>query len=288
VSTAKSILKLRALYDDAVAWSSRAQNREIVFQESLEQVRASTTLSVLITDLHLLALWYGSAAIQESLTGGDVDGCLSTAHCAAILEIEGAVQSFEADTRRRRQFRLWRSATSLHGCRAFAGGWIADARRIARLLRAEPELGLISDGSHLMEVFFKAILGRWEGSALGAEVVGLPISYGRLLNQWDGRGVELSPILDAACEERLALAENDDQLAPGGELGDHFYAVFPAELLALQRLRTLRGLDPIPAQHPLMTMPLGSLRDVSRREPLEPTLAALAAQVAQGRAPSEA
>lgn len=146
---------------------------------------------------------------------------------------------------------------------------------------------MISAGSRLIETLLHAILGHWEESAEPAAASGLPSAYRQLLDRWNDSRVDLSPLLDAACEERLALAEDQDQLAPGGELGDHFYGVFPAELLALQRLRALRGMESIPAQHPLMTMPLGTLRDMSGREPMEQTLSALALQVFRHRTTPE-
>lgn len=277
MSTARSILKLRSLYDDATAWISRAQNRQIVYQESLDEVRRLKTLSTLMTDLRSLALWYGSSAVQESLAGGDVDGNLSTAHCAAMLEIEGAVQSFEADSRKRRQFRLWRSATSLHGCASFAGGWISDARRVAALLDLHHESGLLSDDQRIVAVFFRGILNALEGNPADLRTRVLPVPYTTLLDRWDDKSSELAPILEDACEERLAWAEDEHQLTPDGELSNHFYAVYPAELLAFQRLRVLRGQEPVVIEHPLMTMPLGVLRDSSNCKPLEPALSSLLA-----------
>ena len=86
--------------------------------------------------------------------------------------------------------------------------------------------------------------------------------YTRLLRCWQSEDeAELTQALLAACDFHLECSRRESR-ARTYEFGDWEYAIHPVELLALYRLREMRGLSIPVINHSLMHTPMGRLYPV--------------------------
>jgi hypothetical protein len=104
--------------------------------------------------------------------------------------------------------------------------------------------------------FMACLFCLWQGqswqSILPAEVSLGP--YQRIIDAWNGSGQELTEALASACDYHTRRCDHS-----GGEDGEFYhtlYDVFPAEILAIMRVRELLGLRSPTVDHPLMQTPL--------------------------------
>lgn len=265
---------VRSLYQSCVEWSSRDQNRLLVFEEPRRELALSSlTYGAAIVDLGFLAVWYGALTVRAGWDGLPVAPLVASAHHASLLQARVALSSFLNDTRRRRRFRLWRSGTALDAARALAYGWLDDARAISRLLETHDESGLLSRGASPMPGFVRALIRLLDGrSTAEIDIAEVPDSYRHLLDHWDGDATVVGNRLARACATRAEWASEASNVTPEGPLSDIAYAAWPVELLALLRVRAAHSLAPVVAEHSLMTAPLGALADYSAVEASEPVL----------------
>jgi hypothetical protein len=273
MSAADSFL-VRSLYETCVDWSSRDQNRLLVFEEPQQQLTgASLTHGEAMTDLSFLALWYGALTVRAAWEGRSIAPFVANAHRASLLSARVAVSSFDRDTRRRRRFRLWRSGTALDVARALAYGWVDDAKALSHLLRAYDASGLLNAQPSPMVGFVQGLIGLIDGQlASEADLAPAPETYRRLLHNWDGEPHLVAEALSNACRTRIDWASDESQVTPEGPLSDMVYAVWPVELLALLRIRQTHSLPSVVVDHPLMTVPLGAVADPSQTAPNYPAL----------------
>lgn len=112
-----------------------------------------------------------------------------------------------------------------------------------------------------------SIIHEWLGLPLDLEKLGLPRdpAWGPLVKYWnDPDPVKLQPILYNACDihiERIALTEREMN-SGDFEFGSEFEAVYPAEILAVLRLRQMLDLPSPELDHPLMNTPYAQITAV--------------------------
>ncbi|MBB3001916.1 hypothetical protein FHX57_004274 [Paraburkholderia tropica] len=111
--------------------------------------------------------------------------------------------------------------------------------------------------------FGLSIIGDWLGQPLDMDKHKLPRdpAWGLLVANWrEPDPAKLLPILMGACDthvERIAVTAREvDTQSAKYEFGSVFEAVYPAEILAVLRLREMIGLtNPESIDHPLMQTP---------------------------------
>ena len=84
-----------------------------------------------------------------------------------------------------------------------------------------------------------------------------PRAYDAIWASWDSGGAALADALVAACEHHLASVNDTD--AWTAEFAESAFPVFPAEILAVARVRQRLGLTTPPVAHPLMETALAQL-----------------------------
>jgi hypothetical protein len=128
----------------------------------------------------------------------------------------------------------------------------------------------VRDGRHPSDdttlryaAFGLSIIGDWLGQPLNVDKHKLPRdpAWGLLVANWrEPDPAKLLPILMTACDthvERIAVTGREvDTQSAKFEFGSTFEAVYPAEILAVLRLREMAGLtNPEQIDHPLMQTP---------------------------------
>jgi hypothetical protein len=151
------------------------------------------------------------------------------------------------------------SGESLTLCHALA----THVDDIARWFGADLKM-LAQDGSHAVwdddrvENFALWLYGQWSGDpcssgkSLGA--------YQRICDAWQDGGSALENAIAAICDWRVehTMEEdpNDEKIGWGYDYPP--YAMFPAELLAAERIRREQGLEVVRPKHPLLQTPLAN------------------------------
>lgn len=93
----------------------------------------------------------------------------------------------------------------------------------------------------------------------------IPVCYRAIVDRWrDGSTTELeSAMLDAA---ELHVAESkDDTNKRNHDFSEHFYRVFPAEMLAVLQFRRSRKLPEMAIDHPIFSLPTAILIEPKER-----------------------
>ncbi len=256
------------LQRDMRAWVLRPQNRTILHDESLASIHQSLRsegIGALLTaafDLGNLGFYWSMRGTAEVLEGKSA-GWEQIHRGAAYVwvHLKAFIGAYHADTRKRKQNRVYANKAALNLAHLLAIGADREAQWLgARLLASTRDGSLGPWNITPFEPFMARLYARSNGAPFEPtmEIADLGV-YQPIFDDWDKGNLKAQ--IAALCDYHVTRSQEIDDDLPeflGGP-----YDLIPIEILALRRARTRMGLETSFPDHPLLATPL------ARMEPME-------------------
>jgi len=162
---------------------------------------------------------------------------------------------------------------SLALANAITLGCLREAEQLGSCIFRSLDTGQIDDQEPArVAPFLTALYGQWKGLPPRQELT-ISAPYSAVLEYWQSEETaELEQALLEACEFHIERSQNNSRDVY--EFRKDEYWLYPVEILAVLRLREMRGLASPVLEHPLMQTPVGHLYEV-RQMAYDPPLEAM-------------
>ena len=230
-------------------------------QERIKEYLSGAPLHVgkILVSLDMLGAWYSSKAVTGLLEGSPAQECnAASLRCEALEILLDYV--YHGVSRKSPGLSFYRLGLAL--CKALALGRFSLADQLAQRGRTLVKHQRSGTSTSRLTPFAISVYCKWKGIPPAPLPERLVVEYHRLLDLWD------SPDLDEVSEAVLQACDfhtyrtRESTMREIFEFASHEYKIYPVEILAVLRLRQMRGLPLPDLDHPLMNTPLGHLQEI--------------------------
>jgi hypothetical protein len=259
--------ELADMFEDLKEASTRPSNHKVLFEDSNAKIRLGTEvrdvpkMRIAMGRLDSLSVWHGRVGAVQVLEGDS--GGWEKLKMSAIYKywsIRFFVHAFLVDTRTVKAT----NADALGACLCFhhlistgsfeEAAWLGAAIKRSR---SNNSMNWVKILPRPFEAFTPRLFNAWQ--RLPVENRLEPYSagvYQAVIDAW-GDPMQLANPIKSACDYHMS--QTDDPHDKGfPEFIEFLYAVFPVEIIAIRRVRSLLGLTTPSIDHPLLCSSLAS------------------------------